>query len=560
MNTNLLYKETINKVADIANPYLDDKSKLKKGEELKQSIDKDNVLKLPIIGEFNAGKSTLLNSILERPNLLPTAITPETAVAYELHYSTDEHLELIKGNSFERRALSEISNANVDGVDYIRVFINNPFIQDLEKKGLVIVDMPGINSGLERHAKALSRCLSDGSVFTLCSDVTQGTLTLSSINFLSEISGYRLRTILLITKSDLRPKEDGEKVKANASSIAAKVCKKEIPSFLISANDKDSWNDFTNAILELDAEALVKEKYSGKIKTWIAELITVLTMKLAAAQTPSDEFDKRISEIQEQKDETMRALDDVNSNAQSVSGSVDDILNDINEALYRNLESLTSAVINKTPGDQLGKKFESIIRPVIGESVSRELSEYQEVIGQTLADFSKQLSQIIGNGGVLPPELSQLLGSEVLKVGIGKLATRFTTGLLGKILATVSKFAGPIAFVLSMILPGIITKLWNLFTNNSEKQRMEVSAQISGVVFPQIIEKLRPEITSVITENREKMLAESRKNVLEQCKQFDDAIAQQKALKNESDQQRQLRISELSSTINQLTEISKSLD
>ena len=147
-----------------------------------------------------------------------------------------------------------------------------------------------------------------------------------------------------------------------------------------------------------------------------------------------------------------------------------------------------------------------------------------------------------------------------MKVGIGKLATRFTTGLLGKILATVSKFAGPIAFVLSMILPGIITKLWNLFTNNSEKQRMEVSAQISGVVFPQIIEKLRPEITSVITENREKMLAESRKNVLEQCKQFDDAIAQQKALKNESDQQRQLRISELSSTINQLTEISKSLD
>ena len=29
MNTNLLYKETINKVADIANPYLDDKSKIK---------------------------------------------------------------------------------------------------------------------------------------------------------------------------------------------------------------------------------------------------------------------------------------------------------------------------------------------------------------------------------------------------------------------------------------------------------------------------------------------------------------------------------------------------
>ena len=42
---------------------------------------------VPVVGGFSAGKSTLINSFLGC-DLLPTAITPETALATELRYST----------------------------------------------------------------------------------------------------------------------------------------------------------------------------------------------------------------------------------------------------------------------------------------------------------------------------------------------------------------------------------------------------------------------------------------------------------------------------------------
>ena len=41
-------------------------------------------LLVPVIGQFSAGKSTMINTMLGS-NLLPTGITPETSLATEMH-------------------------------------------------------------------------------------------------------------------------------------------------------------------------------------------------------------------------------------------------------------------------------------------------------------------------------------------------------------------------------------------------------------------------------------------------------------------------------------------
>ena len=56
----------------------DEKSKL--FDELQMEVG----IKVPIVGDFSAGKSSLINCLLGRNGLLPVDITPETAVAYEL--------------------------------------------------------------------------------------------------------------------------------------------------------------------------------------------------------------------------------------------------------------------------------------------------------------------------------------------------------------------------------------------------------------------------------------------------------------------------------------------
>ncbi len=63
---------------------------------LLESVQKQQLV-IPVVGNFSAGKSTLLNRFLEK-SVLPTAITLETSLATELHYSANERIEAFSNN------------------------------------------------------------------------------------------------------------------------------------------------------------------------------------------------------------------------------------------------------------------------------------------------------------------------------------------------------------------------------------------------------------------------------------------------------------------------------
>ena len=63
---------------------------------LAQRIEQAELI-VPVVGGFSAGKSTLINSFLGS-DLLPTAITPETALATELRYSSTDYIEAVQTN------------------------------------------------------------------------------------------------------------------------------------------------------------------------------------------------------------------------------------------------------------------------------------------------------------------------------------------------------------------------------------------------------------------------------------------------------------------------------
>ena len=89
---------------------------------IKAGLDRDGLeldlnnhayVKVPFVGDFNAGKSSLINSFLGI-DLLPTNILPETAVSYELYYSEQERLEIVDGGNVKETApLSKVSELNL---------------------------------------------------------------------------------------------------------------------------------------------------------------------------------------------------------------------------------------------------------------------------------------------------------------------------------------------------------------------------------------------------------------------------------------------------------------
>lgn len=135
-------------------------------DELIERLQKDTFIKIPVVGDFSAGKSTLLNHCLVGKDLLPTDITPTTAVSYELWFGEQEMLEIWSKDELRETAqITEIGNLQVTPGDVVKVFLNNPKIKQLNNQGVVVVDMPGIGSGIEAHNAAIMNYIYDGCIF-----------------------------------------------------------------------------------------------------------------------------------------------------------------------------------------------------------------------------------------------------------------------------------------------------------------------------------------------------------------------------------------------------------
>lgn len=156
-------------------------------DKLLSELKSNAYIKIPFVGDFNAGKSSLLNSLMG-VNILPTDVVPTTAVSYELYYSETEKLDIYHNGKFKETApLSKISNLEVVPGDIVVVHINNDFIRQQNEKGIVLVDMPGIDSGIEAHNNAILNYIQEGSFFFLVSPAPQGTLRSVTLQFADEL-------------------------------------------------------------------------------------------------------------------------------------------------------------------------------------------------------------------------------------------------------------------------------------------------------------------------------------------------------------------------------------
>lgn len=107
--TNLTkYQTALDKVAEISHLLMGESQDefKKKADEFMEMVHESQNIKVPLVGIFSAGKSSLLNIFTKKPGMLPVDTMPETAVAYELYYSQNECVELYRnGKKIDTRSL-----------------------------------------------------------------------------------------------------------------------------------------------------------------------------------------------------------------------------------------------------------------------------------------------------------------------------------------------------------------------------------------------------------------------------------------------------------------------
>lgn len=167
---------------------------------------------VPLVGAFSAGKSTLINALLDEP-LLSTAITPETAIPAELRHSETTHFmgrtpdgkrisisrEAIESNNPDM--LNALGNGGVLEIALpISKMANMPHIQ--------LVDMPGWESSTSAHSTAIDGYAPRALAYGIVVSAEEGTLHQSIREALQSLKAHHKPVFAIISKTDKKPAED----------------------------------------------------------------------------------------------------------------------------------------------------------------------------------------------------------------------------------------------------------------------------------------------------------------------------------------------------------------
>lgn len=524
-------------------------------------ITKDNFIKIPFVGDFSSGKSSLLNAYIGS-DLLPTNILPETAVAYELYYAEDEKLELYSDGVLKetKNSLSQIKDFNVSPGDVVYVYINNEKIRSLNSRGIVLVDMPGIDSGIEAHNSAILNYIREGSVFMIFTDTEQATLRSSTISFIREIQQYGLSINVFLSKADKKPETEVQEIRASVEKVVKSLMSDgSVVGVTSSVEEKYGYKDVEAVLSKVDAEKIFAERYTGEVDAFISSVIAQFEMQIKLITSNAKDFDSLIEQLSKKKTEAISSLEGKASQAQSLEGSADDILQDIRSALMGASQRLAMVAFS-SKGD--GKAFESelmsIIRPVLINSFKREMTEYQEVIGESMKELSADLSSVIS----VSSTQGESLAKDVLeKLGGGNMVESLLQKGLSMLLA---KFAGkkaltllvgalyPVITIVVSFLPDLISLI---FGKSNEQKTAEVRDKIESQVIGRVIDSLRPNVEQMLMENRQEAYNEIKAEIENTIEQIDENIKSVMDEKLSSEAEISERVNKLALAVEELKKI-----
>ena len=499
------YSQIINDVFSAANSAILSTSEapelIKEKDQLLEILKTQSVLKLPVVGGFNAGKSTLLNTILGR-DLLPTNITPETAVAYELYYSEEEKLETVEhGKVTNTLPLGDINKITYKPSLYVRVFLNNDTIRRFNEKGIVVVDMPGLDSGVEKHNNAIMEYIQDGTVFALIVDCEAGTLTSSAITFLKEIRTYGLKVEVFLSKIE-KKKENISEIQEFITKQAQKYISVDTQVHLLSAL-QGNVGEFISFVDSVDSQEYLRKRFKGQVEGLLMKVITNLQLQITLKNTPSTKYQDLIEKIKEEKASALDQLKHQMASTQPLEGSVEDIMDDVRHALLNNA-SLLANIAFKTHGNgnELKNQLLAIIRPALINGVRRELTEYADCLSPVVENFMVNINEIISQNAT--PE-NIIEDFDPLKGMVESWLLQLITRLIARIplLKFLSILIGPIVEMLFKLLNNLVDILTGSKARREQKMLIEIQQKFEGEIADQIIAHLRPEITRLIREERQ---------------------------------------------------------
>lgn len=466
--------------------------------------------KIVMAGQFSAGKTALLNAFLGGEEILPENISPQTALATELVYGPEPHVIFVhKDGRQEQVSLDDARDFyEPDCLKCIYILPQEPLRQIPD---LTLVDMPGFDSGIEAHNRALFQYIGEAAAYIFVIDVKNGTLTASSAAFLAELRQYTPIIRFVLTKCDERPPQEVAAVKTEIEQTLSGIFGKKVVVSAVSSRDPGC-QKFMEAMLKgFSADALLLEKTGNQFLDLLQQGRQMLLTKAEGLSFQSHDFDVAAQQRQEAQERFTRQLAHRKRelHRRMHEEYVPQVLSDARAALQGSSAQLASAACSNDPA-AFSRMVNDILRPVLVSSVQKNWTlgmegfadslqhDIQQEMGEPLAGMSGEKLA----GAVEAVKKISQSGMKFAKLHkYKKMYTIFSTGL-----AVTTNIVAPWLELILIFLPDILSLAQKVF-GESPEEAME--RQIEERVIPQICARLQPEVERAAADMEEELVQEA---------------------------------------------------
>ena len=582
------YLTALLRLGKIAREIEADASFIARGEDHGAEVHDFRVL-IPLVGGFNAGKTSLVNAWLEREQDkgLPTDIVPQTALATEIHpaalddaevielYAGDDRLvrrvDLRQFQQIEKEALT----TGESEAEYARAMVHTPpkYGQDWHH-WRVLVDMPGLDSGLRTHNVAIQRYLPRGSYFILVVDVEQGALRASEIDQLREFLDQEVEFAVLVNKVD--------KKKGAVADVVEHVDRQVRTAFRTSAAvspvsaHEPKIGALQKIIEDVDFDRALRSFWRRKLLELFDDTIQSLHTRYSALNVSSTDSERTVAELKEDNREMEARLrvDEDQVRERYSDRAVERIVRSVRDAIRDHAPALAGTWQN-AGREALEHEVSELVRRTLNRTVGKERSDTLELIidryGADLDGIAAHHEQFLSAGqDTAVPEIPTDLGNRVsaaaaastqafdqAKKRVATAPTAYTA--VAGVLAAATSIVAPWLEVVIITLPTILNWVSQRLEESRRQQHMqerlqEMHAQISSVVAPRIAADVRDDVAKDFESVTKDMIAGLRDHVQNRVRQIQADIARSRAEIDEQNRDVEQRKGQLRAAILRLTE------
>lgn len=542
MNHVMKYQNALNKVSEVT-PLLvgETLNEFKRNsEEFMQEVQDAQYIKVPLVGVFSAGKSSLLNVFTEKVGMLPVDTMPETAVAYELYYGLNESVELYRnGEKIDSKPLADIKQLDTKPGDIAKVYCTSEHIKKLQERGIILVDMPGIGSGLERHDAAIFNYINSGTAFVLIVDAEQGSLRGSTMTFMQELSQYNMHPAILISKID---KKTDSEVKAIKEYIEYQLSKLGSTDSFVGTvcSVNNDLNGFTTYLESLNPEALVREKLNKKFRYIVNSVIEQINLRIQIKDKDIADVEGKIKQFEAEIANVKLELPVADGYADSPEKSTEDVLDSVRLALRNKATDIAQMIIDKEDSETVKAAIVSIVRSAVILALKDESEQYSVALGAAVKESITELPtfevtlDFMNDFSGVTESVSTLLTPLLTKIGIlGGLGTL----IINLVVSLVPKFLS-----------------W-LFGKSNDDAVAEVRQKFISTAIQEVIDGIRPTILKITQDNQKNIQDKIQAELISKMEKVKDSLREKMEDANKSKSEVESEQQELKSALSYLNSI-----